>query len=119
LGRFLEITFYPIRRLIFSIISALRQPEEYTFETWPLSNPSSTRPKKLILQLFIDTLDEEVGSWNAEYQISPPTPPPGMLNKLYGVNKEEELPDAAYSYLDTDWDEQLFDPVAGPGFYLD
>ncbi|KAH8748485.1 hypothetical protein F5882DRAFT_489962 [Hyaloscypha sp. PMI_1271] len=82
------------------------------------SIPLRRSPKKLILPSFVDPLDEEIGNWNPEYQVSSPSPPPGILNMPYNANGEEELPDALDSRWDTDWDERLFDPVPGAGIYL-
>ena len=67
---------------------------------------------------FIDLLDEEIGSWNPEYQVSPPSPPPRILNMPYNSNGEEDLPDALDPRYDSDWEERLFDPVPGAGIYL-
>lgn len=36
----------------------------------------------------------------------------------YGVNGEEELPDALDPRYDSDWEDRLFDPVPGAGVYL-
>jgi hypothetical protein len=74
--------------------------------------------RKLILSSFIDPLDEEIGSWNPEYQVSPPSPPPGILNMPYNATGEEDLPDALDPRYDSDWEERLFDPVPGAGIYL-
>jgi hypothetical protein len=80
--------------------------------------PSPKSPRKLVLPSFIDPLDEEIGSWNPEYQVSPPSPPPGILNMPYKGNGEEELPDALDPRYDSDWEDRLFDPVPGAGIYL-
>ncbi|KAE9373395.1 hypothetical protein N431DRAFT_337317 [Stipitochalara longipes BDJ] len=81
-------------------------------------NPLGKAPRKLVLPSFIDPLDEEVSSWNPEYQVSPPSPPPGILNMPYNANGEEELPDALDPRYDSDWEERLFDPIPGVGIYL-
>ena len=63
-------------------------------------------------------MDEEIGSWSPEYQVPPPSPPPGILNMPSSANGEDELPDAFDPRYDSDWDDRHFDPVPGAGIYL-
>jgi hypothetical protein len=84
----------PFSRSPFQLRTLFGQPSNAALTRGLFGVPLPRAPRRLVLSSFVDPLDEDIGSWNPEYQVSPPSPPPGILNMPYNASGEEELPDA-------------------------
>lgn len=77
-------------------------------------------PKRLNPPSFIDYLDTPIGNFDPENQVAEGrlTPPPGILNAPYGMDRVPDTPDDHNPSYDTDWSERLSNPVPGAGVYI-
>lgn len=108
----------PFNRSPFQPRTIFGQPSNAPLTRGLFGIPLPRASRRLFLPSFVDFLDEEIGGWNPEYQVSPPSPPPGILNMPYNVSGEEELLDSLDPCYDSDWNERLFNPIPGAGIYL-